>query len=214
MIGLSEKQRKYELRALEAQINPHFIYNTLDCINWIAIEKNEDEISFMLKNLAEIMRYSTSSIETKVTIKTELDYITKYLKLQKVRFNDRFDYTVEISEKVREFEIYKLLFQPFIENAILHGINGLTRQGMIKLAIRETEDNAIFFFIRDNGVGIDESILRPILNHIEDEESDSGIGIRNAYNRMRIYFGSRFHDFIIDSKMDEGTSVSFYINRK
>ncbi len=214
LYALSEKQRKFELRALEAQINPHFIYNTLDCINWMAIENDEDEISFMLKTLADIMRYSTSSIETTVKLQTEIDYLHQYLALQRVRFNNKFDYVINIEDQLKDFDIYKLLLQPFVENSVLHGLNGLDRTGKIEIGIEFSEGDRVYFFIRDNGIGMDYSILQPILDHLDDDNSESGIGVRNAYNRLRIYFGNRFHDFQIQSEPGIGTSVSFCISKE
>ena len=214
LYAMSEKQRRFELRALEAQINPHFIYNTLDCINWMAIEKDEDEISFMLKTLADIMRYSTSSIEATVKVQTEIDYLHQYLALQRVRFNNKFDYEIKIADQLIDFKIYKLLLQPFVENSVLHGLNGLDRKGKIEVGIEISKGDRVYFYIRDNGNGMDYSILQPILDHLDDDNSELGIGVKNAYNRLKIYFGDRFQDFQIRSEPDKGTDISFYINKE
>lgn len=207
---MSVKQRKSELRALEAQINPHFIYNTLDSINWMAIEKNEDEISSMLKTLADIMRYSTSGIETAVPLHVEVEYLRKYLELQRVRFNRSFNYHLNIDDAADDFPVYKLFCQPFIENAIIHGLGGCRGTGLLTVVIRR-DGPYIFVSIKDNGLGISPDILDEILTNLDMDDPNMGIGIHNAYHRMKIYYGSRFGSFHIESgdKHPKGTAISF-----
>ena len=204
---MSVKQRKSEIRALEAQINPHFIYNTLDSINWMAIDKNEDEISFMLKTLADIMRYSTSGIETAVPLVIEAEYLRKYLELQRVRFNCCFNYNLEIDDTVNDFPVYKLFCQPFIENAVIHGLGDCKGNGVLTIIIRR-EGRSISVSIKDNGPGIKPCSLDEIIESLGMDDPKTGIGIHNAYHRMKIYYGSRFGNFHIESS-GKGTAVSF-----
>lgn len=123
------KQKEAEIRALEAQINPHFLYNTLDSINWMAIEKEEHDISRMLKSLAEILRYSIQNSNELVTISEEINWLKKYMILQLNRYDYSFDYTIEVEKSLYNHPIHKLLLQPFIENAIAHGISSYQSEG-------------------------------------------------------------------------------------
>ncbi len=132
---ITQKQKNAEIRALEAQINPHFLYNTLDSINWMAIEKEEYEISKMLRNLGIILRYSINKSNQMVTIAEMADWLEKYVSLQKMRFNNAFICEVYVSEEAKNIRIHKLLIQPFVENAILHGFKGIEGGGILRVDI-------------------------------------------------------------------------------
>lgn len=124
-----DQKRKSELKALEAQINPHFIYNTLDMINWIAIDNNQDTISEMLSTLGSLLRYSISNIDIIVILEAEIEWLKKYVYLQKIRFNNSFECIYNITEEAMAFPVHKMILQPAIENAILHGFEGKKVRG-------------------------------------------------------------------------------------
>lgn len=126
---VSDKQKDAEIRALEAQINPHFLYNTLDSINWMAIEKEEYEISRMLRNLGVILRYSVDKSNKMATVEELGDWLEKYVSLQRMRFNEAFDCEIYVQPETKKVKVYKLLLQPFVENAIIHGFKGIQQGG-------------------------------------------------------------------------------------
>ena len=151
-------QKNAEIRALEAQINPHFLYNTLDSINWMAIEKGEYEISTMLRNLGVILRYSVNKSNQRVTIWEMSDWLHKYISLQKMRFNDAFTYNLQIDKNTEKVKVYKLLLQPFVENSIIHGFDGMMAGGLLRIECSLSDDGkGVVFIIEDNGVGMPES---------------------------------------------------------
>lgn len=171
-----EKRRVAEIKAIEAQVNPHFIYNILNTLNWVALEQGNTLISNGISDLASILRYSISHIDTKATIREEVDWIEKYLSLQALRYEDTFTYTITWDETLAEEEIYKLLFQPFIENAIVHGFQGITYKGHLSISITQAGER-IRITIRDNGIGF-ETLKRK-----------KSTGIESATSRMQLYYG-------------------------
>lgn len=210
----NRKQKEAEIRALEAQINPHFLYNTLDSINWMAIEKDEHDISRMLKSLAQILRYSINASTATVTVRDELEWLRQYVFLQKHRFDDAFECEIECEPELLDVGMHKLLLQPFIENSIVHAFSGVTSGG--KLGISLYRENKDFFIIRieDNGKGMsaDNSLL--LVNgeyHASSERiSGSGLGIRNTFDRLRIYYGGRA-SWGIQSELGRGTVVTLQL---
>ncbi len=205
------KQKEAEIRALEAQINPHFLYNTLDAINWMAIDKEEHEISSMLKTLAQILRYSVNKSNSIVSLREEIEWVKQYLYLQQIRFNYSFECFMELNEVVLGCHVHKLLFQPFVENAIIHGFEGLKKGGILKLKVEET-GNSIQIYIEDNGKGMNEEVVEA-LNSSEDnlvETKGSGIGIRNVFNRIKIYYGEK-GGWKVTSTPGKGTVVNLQI---
>ena len=195
-----EKQKEAEIKALEAQINPHFLYNTLDSINWLAIEKNEHQISQMLKGLAQILRYSIKDSNKWATIQEELAWMDRYIFLQQYRFRSSFSCEIQCAEKARSCEIPKLLLQPLIENAIIHGFAGCKHGGQLLLNIDLTEDQLLVITVSDNGLGMDDAKRKAILSGL------SGIGLQNVRERLDIHFGYRAK-FEMTSKLGEGTSI-------
>lgn len=210
-----EQKRRSEIKALEAQINPHFIYNTLDMINWIAIENKQEMISEMLSRLGGLLRYSFSNIYTMVLLEEEIEWIKKYIALQKMRFHNSFDCIYDITEEALKFPIYKLLLQPIVENAIIHGFEGIKSGGLIEISAFVNEDNMLVIEICDNGCGIDEDVLVKIKEYINDDSLFNGdnIGFSNVVNRIRLYYSGEA-DIEIDSKKGSGTRVSLKLPYK
>jgi two-component system sensor histidine kinase YesM len=203
-----EKQKEAEIRALEAQLNPHFLYNTLDSINWLAIEKDEHQISQMLKGLAQILRYSVKDSNKWVTLKEELEWMNSYIYLQQHRFRSSFHCLVEHDERTLGFRVHKLLFQPFIENSIIHGFAGRKHGGLLRIGVDVLDERFFEVRIEDNGTGMTEDKLSEILSEQRHENSGvgSGLGIRNVLERVRMYYGSQAY-WEMGSKLGEGTSI-------
>ena len=149
------RQKQAELRALESQINPHFLYNTLDSINWRAIENEEYEISEMISCLADLLRYSITDIDGMVQVREEKQWLNKYLFLQQKRFSDKFTFIIRIPEEAEDILIHKMLLQPIIENCVVHGINEMKKDGKITVEATMEEGNRLRFVIKDNGKGND-----------------------------------------------------------
>ena len=188
-----ENQKNAEIRALEAQINPHFLYNTLDSINWMAIEKEEYEISKMIRNLGVILRYSVNKSNQIVTIRELADWLEKDISLQQMRFNDAFSYRLNIEEETYNRKVYKLLLQPFVENAIIHGFKEMESGGLLQIDIMPARhDQGIVVIIEDNGKGMSQEMLK-CFNNREEAIKDEGksIGLHNAFSRMNMYYAEK-----------------------
>ncbi|SCZ76338.1 two-component system, sensor histidine kinase YesM [Pseudobutyrivibrio xylanivorans] len=210
-----DRQRHAELKALEAQINPHFLYNTLDSINWMAIEHGENEISKALSNLGLILRHSVSKVEEKTPIIAECDFLQRYLELQQIRYEGAFKYEINMQPEIKNFHIHKLLIQPFVENAILHGFEGIEEGGMLSINMDISEDNRFLqISIADNGNGIEEELVNKMNNRdavINDDNIDkAGLGLKNAFSRLVMYYGGMAH-WNINSVEKIGTEITLYI---
>ena len=199
------KQRQAEIRALEAQINPHFLYNTLDAINWIAIENEQYQISEMLSNLGSLLRYSVSNIDMVVLVRAEVEWLERYLFLQKKRFSDRFDYTVDIPEEVLDLPIHTMLLQPLIENAILHGLEGEQRGGRVTIRAF-LEQGMLVFRIADNGRGMDPGALARLNRGENTRGGRAHIGVANVRERLSSYYGGSAH-LEFESAPERGTTA-------
>ena len=209
----SSNQRDAEIKALEAQINPHFLYNILDNINWMAIEKEQYEISKMIISIAKILRYSINQSNKIVKLEEEISWIKQYIYLQQIRFKNNFTYTLDIDDSLEEIEIYKLIFQPFIENAIIHGFKN-RENNLLKISISYNE--CIEIKIQDNGNGINPDALKrmrenileyELSNDINSNVNDDHIGFINAVGRIKMYYGKKA-GLKIDSQVNEGTTIT------
>lgn len=190
--AVTEKQKEAEIRALEAQINPHFLYNTLDSINWMAIEKEEYEISRMVRNLGVILRYSVDKSNKMATVAEMADWLEKYMSLQRMRFNEAFDCEIHIQPETEKVRVYKLLLQPFVENAIIHGFREIEYGGMLRIDVMFSEfKDELDIIIEDNGKGMPHGIVETFNRPEAALQNDKpGIGLHNAFSRMRMYYGS------------------------
>lgn len=211
-IRISEMQRrKAETKALEAQINPHFLFNTLETINWKAIDHEEEEISNSLGMLGSLLRYSISNIDILVLLRAEIEWLKKYVSLQKERFNDSFDCSYDVSEEAMDFPVYKMLLQPIVENSILHAFENVKMGGMIEVKADVRQDGKLHLSIRDNGQGMDEERLKQMRDEIANARADSrSIGISNVANRLRIYYHGEA-SMELYSSIEKGTEVLLVI---
>lgn len=199
--------RKTELNALQAQINPHFLYNTLDSIAWMCEEARTEEAVEMVNALARLFRISISRGHELITLEKELQHARSYLKIQNYRYKNQFSYSFDIEESCLPYLCNKITLQPIIENAIYHGIDRMVDEGRIDICIRE-EEAAIRMTVTDNGVGMTKEQCAEILHREAGDRT--GIGIKNVNDRIRIYFGEEY-GLRITSELDEGTCVEIRI---
>jgi two-component system sensor histidine kinase YesM len=200
------KQRNAEIAALEAQVNPHFIFNTLDTINWMAIDREEFEISNAIGALADILRYGIDDSNGEVEIRREVEWLKKYVFLQQTRLKGAFDFRLDLAISVLDLRIHKLLFQPFVENSIVHGFRGTAKAHELSISIGR-DDDRLLVAIADNGCGIDSAMLREIeAGALAETGRGSHIGMRNAIERIKMYYGSEAA-VDVDSAPGEGTRI-------
>ena len=199
--------RKTELNALQAQINPHFLYNTLDSIAWMCEEDRTKEAVEMVNALARLFRISISRGHELITLEREVEHAKSYLKIQNYRYKNQFTYEFDVEESCLSYLCNKITLQPIIENAIYHGIDRMVDEGCIQIRIEE-EENAIRMTVTDNGVGMTKEQCQEILHREAGDRT--GIGIKNVNDRIRIYFGEEY-GLRITSELDEGTCVEIRI---
>lgn len=195
--------RKTELKALQAQINPHFLYNTLDSIAWMCEQGRNADAVKMVHALARLFRISISKGHELIPISREIQHAESYLQIQKYRYRNRFSYQFHVDPNCLDFLCNKITLQPIIENAINHGLDLLVDEGSIDVYVRQDGDDIIFRVV-DNGVGMSQEQIRSIME--QDSSERTGIGIRNVNDRLQIYFGKEY-GLTITSKLDAGTCV-------
>lgn len=205
-----EKQKNAEIAALEAQINPHFLYNTLDTINWMAIDKDEYEISNMIGTLAGILRYGISDSNGIVKVKDEVAWLKQYIFLQQTKLKNSFACHINVEPELMGCSIHKLLLQPFIENAILHGFEGVEGSHTLEMDMGR-KDDWILIRIQDNGCGIPEEMVREMNEGIfRKTDNKNHIGMENAITRIHMYYGESA-EVKIESRLGQGTVVQILI---
>ncbi|MFC4597375.1 cache domain-containing protein [Cohnella hongkongensis] len=201
-----EFKRKSELNALQAQINPHFLYNTLDSIVWMAENQKSAEVVRMTSALARLFRASISKGSELVPIRNEIEHISNYLTIQKMRYRDKLDFRIEVDDAIKSSLTLKVLLQPLVENAIYHGIKNKYGTGTIRIT-GERLGETIVLRVSDNGVGMDEATRKSLLSPLASREQGKGVGLSNVHERIRLYFGKSY-GLSIESAPDEGTTVT------
>ncbi len=196
-----------ETKLLQAQINPHFLYNTLDTIVWLAEEHKTNEVVNMVTALSSFFRTTLSKGRDFITVEEEESHIRSYLEIQQFRYQDILDYRIEINEELRGYVLPKLTLQPLVENAIYHGMEFMDGDGEI-LVRAGLQDGKLCFLVADNGLGMTEEQVEQILAGQPHTSSrrGSGIGVKNVNERIRLYFGEEY-GLSIDSEPDEGTRI-------
>jgi methyl-accepting chemotaxis protein len=216
---LQEQQRLkrlFELRVLEYQINPHFLYNTLDSIHWMALEINEPKISEMVNGLSKLFRIILNKGKETNTLQEEFEMIGIYMHIQKIRFEDRFDYEIHLSPEVSSYPIGKLVLQPLVENSIVHGIRRLRSKGKIMVK-GWREDGVVMIEIADNGVGMKPEQVRKQLMLLnselmeEDVITSAGYGMKNVDSRLKLMFGDHYGLTISSGAENQGTVIRICI---
>ena len=209
-----EEKRKSEFDSLQAQINPHFLYNTLDIIVWQIENEKQSEAVHTVTALARFFRLSLGKGKNIVTVKAEIDHVKNYLMIQHMRFKNKFDYEFEIAEDVLELSSLKLMLQPMVENAIYHGMEFMDGDGLIKIkAWREADE--LYLSVTDNGLGMTEEKVAMVLAGKSNSGNGrgSGIGVKNVNERIKLYFGEKY-GLKIDSEPDVGTTIIIHLPAK
>jgi len=192
------KEREAELRALQAQIKPHFLYNTLDSIYWMARLKKTDEAAAMALALSESFKISLNKGRETIPVFKELKHIEHYMTIQNIRYNGRFRYEVDVHPSILGIEMLKLILQPLVENAIYHGLEPKVGEGSIRIEGRK-EGDYLYFAVEDDGVGM-EDVVR----------TEQGYGLRNVRERLTLYYGPS-SSFAVGSKPGRGTRIEIRI---
>ncbi|MCH1624608.1 sensor histidine kinase [Ferdinandcohnia quinoae] len=208
-----------ELKALQSQINPHFLFNTLDALHWSLEEKNEEELSELVIAMSDLFRY-TISMETEndwVYLKDEFKHISDYMEIMKMRFGERLQWHISIPQEYEFIKIPKLTIQPLVENAILHGAGNIVGNCLIRVAVEPIQRGYhkwIRISVQDNGSGIDREKLKWIIQSMKTGGTSSmngkGMAISNVYKRLKLYYKGISHtDLLIESELNKGTRISF-----
>nr|WP_090714352.1 sensor histidine kinase [Paenibacillus typhae] len=201
-----ETKRKGELEVLQSQINPHFLYNTLNSVVRLAERGKNDEVITMIQSLSKFFRISLSKGNNIITIQEELDHIRHYLVIQSFRFKNKFRFEIRAQEEVLPLQTIKLILQPIVENALYHGIEMSPDEGLV-LITAELQDDLIIIKISDNGIGMSRETLNTILSGGGKSGSGSGVGVRNVNERIGLYYGREF-GLAFESELEEGTTVT------
>ena len=206
----NDRQRQAEITAVEAQINPHFLYNTLDTINWMAIDQEQYAISNSISALGGILRYAIDRSNKPVRLREELAWLNQYVFLQQTRLKGGFTFESDVDERCLDCLVYKLLLQPFVENAIIHGFEGAT--GPCRITLRAApEGDRMDIVIADNGKGMTEAELAACFEEGREAKDERGhIGVRNVLTRLRMYYGDRA-EVRMESTPGEGTVVRVWL---
>ena len=210
--------QKAEMKALQAQITPHFLYNTFDTIVWLAEEEKTDEVVKITKAFSDFLRISLSRGHEWITIAQELDHIRNYLTIQKIRYADILSYKIEADESLCGSKIIKLVLQPLVENAIYHGIKNKRGRGKLSVKVNYTDESKsrIEFSVEDNGAGFTEERLAEVRAELEKGEQDSEklssvYGLYNVNKKLRLYYGDETQGLQIESQAGKGSRISFII---
>ena len=195
---------------LQSQINPHFLYNTLDSITWMIEGGKNEEASFMITQLAKLFRISLSKGHTIITVRDELLHAKSYMNIQKVRYKNKFEVSFDVDEEIMDYCAVKLVLQPILENALNYGIRELDDFGEIVVGGKKVGED-IIITVSDNGMGIPENEIPLLLTNTDRvHKKGSGVGLVNVNNRIKILFGERY-GLHIESELDEGTVVTIKI---
>ncbi|MBN1992839.1 MAG: sensor histidine kinase [Anaerolineae bacterium] len=213
-----ENLKKSEFRVLQAQINPHFLYNTLDTIVWMAESQKTDQVVDLVSALSSFFRISLSKGKDWITIREEVEHTRSYLAIQKMRYRNILDYNIELDESVLDGTILKLTLQPLVENALYHGIKYKRSGGTITVRVKRENENLVLFEVEDDGVGFTPYKLGQIQAKMNDDSDEiilkeSGFGLENVNKRIKLYYGKQY-GLSIASQYREGTRVTLAIPLK
>lgn len=202
----TENRQQAEIRMLEARINPHFIYNTLDTVNWMAIDKEEYDMSNAISSLANILRYAISNSSQIVTINDEVEWLKRYIYLQQYRLKNEFQCNINAADDIMDIPVHKLLIQPFVENAIIHGFENAQGVSILDVEMKK-ESECLSIIIRDNGKGMEQTLVDEI-NSLswQKDRGTLGIGMYNALMRLHVYCNGQ-ETVAVKSAPGEGTEI-------
>jgi len=199
-------QRKSELKALQSQINPHFLYNTLDSIIWLVENNKNIEANEMVVALSRLFRISISGDREVITVRDEIEHVRNYLLIQTIRYTNAFDYTFDVDEAALEIKTMKLVLQPLVENCIYHGMKNRIDPGHICISAR-IEGDYLLLSVSDNGYGIRQETIDKLYLSFKDSTVSDSVGLKNIYHRVMIYYGGNA-EMKIESVLDEGTTIT------
>ena len=210
-----ENLKKAELKALQAQINPHFLYNTLDTIVWMSEANQPQQVIEIVKALSSFFRIALSRGKDWIPIRQEIEHVRSYLLIQRIRYRDILDYEIAVDENILDGTILKLTLQPIVENALYHGIKNKRNGGSIKVTARKNADNLVLLEVQDDGVGFTPYKLAQIREAFTSEtdeilRSESGFGLENVNKRIQLYYGMEY-GLTIESQYQGGTKVTVAI---
>ncbi|MDF2889333.1 MAG: integral rane sensor signal transduction histidine kinase, partial [Lacrimispora sp.] len=194
---VQKQKRKAELKALQAQINPHFLYNTLNAITWQAADQGAEEISILSNSLGKFFRISLSKGAEIITLREEIEHVTSYLDIQRIRYHSKLNYQIDVEEQWLDLRVIKLILQPLVENSIYHGIKEKKGTGLIRIyeePCSEEAQNILKLVVWDNGAGIPENKLKILNETLKKGVTDrlEGYGIYNVNERLRLYYGENY----------------------
>ena len=205
-----DEKRKKELDALQSQINPHFLYNTLDSIIWLAENDRTEDSILMTTALSRFFRIGISSGRNIITVGEEFEHIRNYLSIQNIRYKNRFDYIITLPDDLLGAKTLKLILQPVVENALYHGLEYMYDRGEIRIEA-SSNNNILLFTIADNGVGMSEDTLDKLFDKRKIGKSKgSGVGIKNVNERIKLCYGQQY-GMSVESELEEGTKVYIQI---
>ncbi|WP_373212956.1 cache domain-containing protein [Ruminococcus sp. 5_1_39BFAA] len=207
-----EEKRKSEMKALQAQINPHFLYNTLDSIIWMAEGKKNEEVVLMTASLARLLRQSISNEDEVVSVSQEIEYARSYLTIQKMRYKDKLEFQIDVEPSIGGAQIVKLVLQPIIENAIYHGLKYKESKGLLLVHGYQDGENVVIK-IQDNGVGMDAETLAHIFDRHKVNYRSNGVGVYNVQQRLQLYYGSDY-GITYQSEKGKGTTATITFPKK
>ncbi|AYA98574.1 cache domain-containing sensor histidine kinase [Lachnoanaerobaculum umeaense] len=203
-------KRKSEFDTLQSQINPHFLYNTLDIIVWMIENEKPDKAVSIVTALAKFFRISLSKGKNIITVKDEVEHVRNYLMIQNMRFKNRFEYSIDVEDDILSYSSLKLMLQPLVENAIYHGMEFMDGDGKIEVRVFK-ENDSLYFTISDNGLGMSEDVVATLLSKdIIPSKKGSGIGVKNVNERIKLYFGNEY-GLKVESEPDEGTKITIHL---
>lgn len=211
IVAEHESKRKSEFDTLQSQINPHFLYNTLDIIVWMIENEQKSEAVRVVTALARFFRISLSKGKSIIPVRDELEHVRSYLMIQQMRFKNKFTYTIDAEPEILGSASLKLMLQPLVENAIYHGMEFKDGDGTIRICAEKKEDG-LWFTVEDNGLGMTEEQVDTLLTdhaHVSSKRG-SGIGVKNVNERIRLYFGNEY-GLTIESEPDEGTTIHIHL---
>ncbi len=201
---------KIEIRMLRAQINPHFLYNTLDSIRSVALVKGEEDLAKMSSLLADNLRFGVGDTSPMVTVEEEINNLYKYIELQRLRYRDKVRFEVHIQPQIMSIQILKLLLQPVVENSLVHAMSGMSDNNTITV-LGSISDDIITFQVIDNGVGMDQQKINDLTDYINGKNQKfKSVGLKNIQRRIQLYYGQEY-GMSFNSSPNSGTLVTIKI---
>ena len=201
---ISLREKDTQIMALSMQINPHFLYNTLNTINMLAIQDGNEKISDLIVSLSEMLHYTFKNTKEKILLSDEIHWIQNYVHIMSARFEGKFTMQIDIPDELLIYKVPKFFLQPFVENSIIHGFAEITEGGIIRISSEKKDDN-LSFIISDNGKGMTREDIE---NSVIRASQDKGIGISNVHRRLTLIYGEKYH---VHVESAPGKGTSFYL---